>query len=83
MKFSARINVMPLPNLLDPQGKAVASNLKMQGFNTVQDVRIGKHILLELEANDAQEANEKVDYLCKYMLANAVMEHYSFEIQSI
>jgi len=50
MKFLAEINVMPLKALLDPQGKAVTHSMKNIGFNEVSNVRIGKHITLEIEA---------------------------------
>lgn len=83
MKFSAKINIMPLTNLLDPQGKAVANNLKMQGYNMVHDVRIGKHIVIEIEAPNEIEASQQVNHLCKFMLVNAVMENYTFEINTI
>ncbi|MEX2589521.1 MAG: phosphoribosylformylglycinamidine synthase subunit PurS, partial [Chitinophagales bacterium] len=56
MKFKAEINVMPLKELLDPQGKAVASGMKNLDLSEIKDVRIGKHITLELEAVNEAEA---------------------------
>ena len=50
MKFTAEINVMPLKALLDPQGKAVSHGLKNMGLSEIENVRIGKHITLEIEA---------------------------------
>lgn len=83
MKFIAEINVMPLKALLDPQGKAVTTSMHNIGYKTVQNVRIGKHITLEIEANDEKQANEKVDEACKKILSNPVMESYEFELKSM
>ena len=55
MKFTAEINVMPLKALLDPQGKAVSHGLKNMGLSEIENVRIGKHITLEIEAATAEE----------------------------
>ncbi len=80
MKFTAHINVMPLKELLDPQGKAVTESLHNLGLTQVQQVRIGKHITLSMEAASEAEAKAKIDEACKKLLANQVMESYSFEI---
>jgi phosphoribosylformylglycinamidine synthase len=80
MKFKAEVKIMPLKELLDPQGKAVLSGLKHMDISSVKDVRIGKHILLELEAANEKSANEIVDDACKKLLANPVMEHYEFSL---
>lgn len=83
MKFIAEIDVMPLKALLDPQGKAVASGLKNTGFTKVGDVRIGKHIAMEVEASNKKEAEEITEKACKELLANPIMESYHFVIKSI
>ena len=83
MKFQAEINVMPKKEILDPQGKAVSSSMKNLGLTTIQNVRIGKHISLEVDANDEASAKEMVDTACKKLLANLIMESYSFEIKAI
>ncbi len=80
MKFLAEIDIMPLKALLDPQGKAVTSSMKNIGLSEITNVRIGKHITLEIEANDKNTATEKVDMACKKLLANLIMESYKFEI---
>ncbi len=80
MKFTAEIDIMPRPELLDPQGKAVMLGLEHLGLNQVADVRIGKHIRLNLEAENEQAAQEKVEQACKKLLANLIMESYSFEL---
>jgi phosphoribosylformylglycinamidine synthase subunit PurS len=80
MKFIAEIDVMPLKALLDPQGKAVAHGLKNIGLNTVENVRIGKHITLEVNADSKESALEKVDEACKKLLSNPIMESYHFSL---
>ncbi|MDA7794723.1 phosphoribosylformylglycinamidine synthase subunit PurS [bacterium] len=80
MKFIAEIDVMPLKALLDPQGKAVSSSMKNVGLPEITNVRIGKHITLEIEAKDKAEASEKVDKACTELLCNQIMEGYKFEI---
>ena len=80
MKFRAEIDVMPLKALLDPQGKAVTGSMKNLGLPEIENVRIGKHITLELEAASKDAAKEKVDEACKKLLANQIMESYVFEL---
>jgi phosphoribosylformylglycinamidine synthase subunit PurS len=80
MKFTAHIDVMPLKELLDPQGKAVTESLHNLGLSEVQQVRIGKHVTLSIEAASEAEARAKTEEACKKLLANQVMESYSFEI---
>ena len=80
MKFIAEINVMPLKEILDPQGKAVKIGLGNLGINNVSDVRIGKHITMELEASTKEEAEKEVDTACKKLLANLIMENYTYKL---
>lgn len=82
MTFVAEIKIMPLKELLDPQGKAVLLGLENLGLTTVEDVRIGKHIRLVVDATDEMEANRIADEAAKKLLANAVMEEYQIEIFS-
>ncbi len=79
-KFRAEIDVMPLKALLDPQGKAVSGSMKNVGLPEIANVRIGKHITLEIEASSKDVAKTKVDEACKKLLANLIMESYEFEI---
>lgn len=80
MKYRADINVMPLKELLDPQGKAVLHGLDNLNLKNVADVRIGKHITIELEANGEDEARQNVETACKKLLANPVMEYFEFNL---
>jgi phosphoribosylformylglycinamidine synthase subunit PurS len=83
MKFKAEIDVMPLKALLDPQGKAVSSSMKNLGLPEITNVRIGKHISLEVEAKDQKSAEAMVDKACKQLLHNPIMEFYEFTIAKI
>ena len=80
MRFVAEIDVMPLKEILDPQGKAVKLGLENLGIHQVSDVRIGKHITLEMEADSEAEAEEKVHTACQKLLANLIMESYRYQI---
>ncbi|MEO6849232.1 MAG: phosphoribosylformylglycinamidine synthase subunit PurS [Mucilaginibacter sp.] len=82
-KFQAEIDVMPKKEILDPQGKAVTGSMKNLGLAEIQNVRIGKHITLEVEADSEETAKSKVDQACKNLLANLIMESYSFKIQQV
>ncbi|WP_343674093.1 phosphoribosylformylglycinamidine synthase subunit PurS [Chitinophaga sp.] len=81
MTFTAHINVMPLKELLDPQGKAVMSGLKNLGITQINDVRIGKHITLQIEAATKEEALALAENACQKLLANQVMESFEVTIQ--
>ena len=72
---------MPLEALLDPQGKAVSNSMKNLGLNEIENVRIGKHITLHVEAADEAAAKAKVEEACEKLLVNQVMEYYSFTLE--
>ena len=78
MKYTAHINVMPLKELLDPQGKAVSNSLHNLGLTSVNNVRVGKHITLQLEAASKEDADKLAREACKKLLANQVMESFDF-----
>ena len=80
MNFLAEIKIMPLKELLDPQGKAVMGGLSSLGLKSISDVRIGKHIQLTIDAKDAQEAKKIAEEASQKLLANAVMEDFSIVI---
>jgi phosphoribosylformylglycinamidine synthase PurS subunit len=83
IKFQAEIDVMPKKEILDPQGKAVTGSMKNLGLSEIQNIRIGKHISLEIEAEDEQQATAKVDQACKSLLANLIMESYHFSVKPV
>jgi phosphoribosylformylglycinamidine synthase len=83
MKFEAHINVMPHKALLDPQGKAVTGSMKNIGLPQISNVRIGKHMTMEVEADNEATAKQMVDDACKKLLANLIMESYEFTVTAI
>lgn len=80
MNFVAEIKIMPLKELLDPQGKAVLGGLANLGIKSIEDVRIGKHIHLNITAASAEEANSIATQATQKLLANAVMEDFQIQI---
>ncbi len=80
MIFKAEIKIMPLAGLLDPQGKAVSNNMENINLKEIYEVRIGKHITLNIDANSKAIAEEKVEDACKKLLCNQIMESYSFVV---
>jgi len=81
MKFIADINIMPLKGLLDPQGKAVSHSMPSIGLNNIGDVRIGKHIQLEIDADSEAAAHETAEVACRKLLANLIMESFQISIR--
>lgn len=81
MKFLAEINIMPQKEILDPQGKAVQLGLHHLGMDAIGGVRIGKHITLEIEADSQPQAEQQVQQACEKLLANVIMEEFSFRLQ--
>ncbi|TDO25411.1 phosphoribosylformylglycinamidine synthase subunit PurS [Sediminibacterium goheungense] len=80
MTYNVQIKVMPLKDLLDPQGKAVLGGLNNLGLGAVADVRVGKHITLQINAASEAEAREIAEEASKKLLANPVMEFYEIEM---
>jgi len=80
MNFVAEIKIMPLKELLDPQGKAVLGGLSNLGIKSINDVRIGKNIQLNIEASSAEEAKSIAEEAAQKLLANAVMEDFEITI---
>lgn len=83
MKFKAEINIMPLKTLLDPQGKAVSASMKNIKLSEINNVRIGKHITLEIDAENEEVAHKKVSEACTKLLVNQIMEEFRFTIKKI
>ena len=83
MKFLVEIDIMPRKELLDPQGKAVTNGLHNIGFTSLDNVRVGKHINYEVEAESENAAIEQAENACKKLLANFVMESYHIHISAI
>lgn len=80
MIYTVQVKVMPLKDLLDPQGKAVMGGLKNLGISSVADVRIGKHIDLQVDAATKEEAVAIAEEATKKLLANPVMEYFEIQV---
>jgi phosphoribosylformylglycinamidine synthase len=80
MNFSVQVKVMPLKELLDPQGKAVMGGLRNLGLQSVSDVRIGKTIQLQVEAQNEAQARKIAEEASKKLLANPVMEYFEVSL---
>ena len=80
--YRVEIRVMPRPTLLDPQGQAVEHALQALGFGDVSQVRIGKHVVLSLDAPSREAAAERARLMCDRLLANPVMEDYHLEVEA-
>jgi phosphoribosylformylglycinamidine synthase len=80
MTYTVQVKVMPLKELLDPQGKAVMGGLSNLGLNNVQDVRIGKNITLQVEAATPDAARQIAEDAAKKLLANPVMEYFEVDV---
>ncbi len=75
-RYRIEIRVTPRPGILDPQGKAVEHALHNLGWQSVDRVRVGKAIHIELDAANEGEARQTADEMCRKLLANPVVEDY-------
>ena len=75
------VKVTLKPGVLDPQGRAVMNSLHALGFHGVEDVRQGKYLELQLEEpKEDEDLRAQVDEMCRRLLANPVIENYTFEV---
>ena len=79
-RYSLEIRIKPRPGLLDPQGKAIHGALHSLGWDEVGDVRVGKVIYLELDADAPEGAIETAEAMCRKLLANPVTEDFSVSL---
>lgn len=75
------VNIKLKNGVLDPQGKAVHHALSSLGFNEVEDVRIGKQVVLNIDDSDKEKVKKRVELMCEELLANTVIEDYDIEIK--
>ena len=80
MMYTVQIKVMPHKELLDPQGKAVMGGLKNLGLTGIADVRVGKNITLQIEAESAEKATTIAEEASKQLLSNPVMEYFEIVV---
>lgn len=80
MTYTVQVKVMPLKDLLDPQGKAVMGGLSNLGLHGVSDVRIGKNITMQIDADSSEAARTIAEEAAKKLLANPVMEQFEISV---
>ncbi len=81
MAMRARVFITPKRGVLDPQGQAIEHSLHALGFTEAREVHLGKYIELALDAADHERAHQRVDDMCRKLLANGVIEDYRFELE--
>jgi len=79
--FKAKIDVTLKKSVLDPQGQTVTQALHSLGFESVQDLRVGKHFIVTLKAEDKTKAEKEINAMCDQLLANPVIEQYSVALE--
>lgn len=80
MNFNARVSIMLKPGISDPQGQTIERALPALGYSGVEAVRVGKRIELSVEADDREQAHERVSEMCERLLANTVIEFFEVSI---
>jgi len=78
--MKAIVNIFLKEGVLDPQGKAIHHALNAMNFQGVNDVRMGKQIVLQLSSTDKEEALKEVEKMAEEILANTVIEDYTIEL---
>ena len=78
--FLAKVYIRLKPSVNDPQGLTIRGGLRQLGFDSVADVRAGKYMEIRLDAQDRADAQAQVAAMCDRLLANPVIEDYSFDV---
>ena len=78
--MTAIVNIFLKDGVLDPQGKAIHHALDAMNFEGVEDVRMGKQIILKLSTDNKEEAQKEVEKMAEEILANTVIEDYTIEL---
>lgn len=81
MVFTAKVIIKLRESILDPQGKTVENSLKSIGFSAILETRIGKYIELKIDAENEEDAKIIIENACEKLLANPVMENYSYTLE--
>ena len=78
---AVKVFVTPRRGILDPQGRTIESSLKSLGFTGIAKVKVGKYITLEIDAPNANAARAEARKMCEQLLANPVIEDFTFEVE--
>jgi phosphoribosylformylglycinamidine synthase len=79
-RYRLEVRIIPRPGLLDPEGKAIHHSLDSLGYEGVARVRVGKAVMLDLDAASSASAVASAEEMCRRLLANPVTEEYSIEV---
>ena len=79
--MQVKVFVTPRKGILDPQGRTIESSLKSLGFEGAANVKVGKYITLDIDAKSAAAAREQIKKMCEQLLANPVIEDFTFEVE--
>ncbi len=80
--MQVKVFVTPRKGILDPQGRAVEHSLRSLGFHNVANVKIGRYITLDVDASSADEARVEARKMCEQLLANPLIEDFTFEVEA-
>ncbi|MBT97753.1 MAG: phosphoribosylformylglycinamidine synthase [Dehalococcoidia bacterium] len=81
--FQARIHITLKPTVNDPQGVTVLSSLHRLGFDSAEDVRVGKYLLVNIDETDQAKAEAALTEMCQQLLANPVIEDFKFDLEEM
>jgi len=81
--YQSHVTVTLRKSILDPQGKAVEQAVHSLGFEVVHGLRIGKHVEFSVDSASQEEAERVTEQVCRKLLANPVMEDYSFQVTKV
>lgn len=82
MIFQAEVAIVPREGVLDTQGKAVEKTLSRLGYDGLEEIRVGRIVLIRMDAADAAAAKNSVESMCKDLLANELIETYRIELEA-
>ncbi len=80
--MKAKVYVTLKPGILDPQGRAIQQSLATLGFSSVNDVRVGKYLEVELAEEDPAQAESTLKAMCEKLLANPVIEEFRYDLNN-
>ena len=81
MRYRCEVYISPRADILDPQGDAVTTALHNLGYGEAGNVKIGKYITLDVEAADADAARQRLEAMCRQLLANPIIEDFRIEVK--
>ncbi len=81
--MKAKIYITLKAGIVDPQGRAIQQSLATLGFSTVNDVRVGKFLEIEVNEENPAEAETQIKAMCEKLLTNTVIEEYRYELETL